>query len=50
MYEFEVFQDEAGEYRWRLIAPNGKSVATSGESYTRKWSARRAVRKIKIHV
>lgn len=50
MYEFHVFKDTSGEYRWRLKAPNGQIVATSGEGYTRKWSARRAVRKIKTYV
>ena len=34
--EIFIFQDEAGEWRWRKIAPNGEIVATSGESYTRK--------------
>lgn len=31
---FEVFKDEAGEYRWRLVAGNNEIVAQS-EAYTR---------------
>ena len=32
----EVYEDEAGEWRWRRIATaNGEPVADSGEGYTR---------------
>lgn len=30
---FEVYRDERKEWRWRLIAVNGKKVAVSGEGY-----------------
>lgn len=30
---FEVYKDTASNYRWRLIADNGRKVATSGESF-----------------
>jgi uncharacterized protein YegP (UPF0339 family) len=36
MYKFEVYKDKAGEFRWRLVAPNGKSIADSGEGYSSK--------------
>lgn len=39
----ELYQDAAGEYRWRLVADNGRVVADSGEGYTRKRDAQRAV-------
>lgn len=32
MPKFVIYPDKAGEYRWRLIAPNGEIVA-SGEGY-----------------
>jgi uncharacterized protein YegP (UPF0339 family) len=32
--KFEVYQDAADEWRWRLIAANGQIVATSGEGYS----------------
>jgi len=38
----EVFQDSAGEWRWRRLAPNGEVIADSAESYTRRDDARRA--------
>jgi uncharacterized protein YegP (UPF0339 family) len=36
-----VYQDEAGEWRWRRQADNGEIVATSGEGYTDKTHAGR---------
>lgn len=44
---FKVYQDDAGQWRWRLQSVNGRILADSGEGYTRKASAARAVRKIK---
>lgn len=29
------YKDEAGEWRWRAVAPNGEVVATSSEGYER---------------
>ncbi|WP_244180916.1 YegP family protein [Amycolatopsis pretoriensis] len=37
--KFEVYQDKAGKYRFRLKAGNGEVVA-SGEAYESKASAR----------
>lgn len=36
MSEFEIYRDDADEYRWRLRADNGEIVAQSSEGYTRK--------------
>lgn len=36
--KFEVYQDKAGKYRWRLKAGNGETVA-SGEAYESKAGA-----------
>jgi uncharacterized protein YegP (UPF0339 family) len=30
---FRVYQDAAGEWRWRLAAGNGRLIAASGEGY-----------------
>lgn len=38
--KFEIFKDKAGEWRWRLKAPNGRVIAAS-EGYKRKRSAER---------
>ena len=40
---FIVYQDRAGEWRWRLQHRNGRVIADSGEGYTRKRDAMRAV-------
>jgi len=31
----ELYRDDAGEWRWRRVAPNGEVVADSAEGYTR---------------
>jgi uncharacterized protein YegP (UPF0339 family) len=33
MNRFEAFEDLSDKWRWRLIAANGRVVATSGESF-----------------
>ena len=33
---FEVYKDSKGEFRWRLKATNGETIATSGEGYKAK--------------
>lgn len=34
-----VYVDAAGEYRWKRVAPNGRTVADSGEGYIDKGDA-----------
>ena len=43
---FELFEDRAGEWRWRLVHRNGNVVATSGEGYSRKHNARKGLRSV----
>lgn len=38
----EVYQDTQSQWRWRLRAANGRTIADSAEGYTRRWSALRA--------
>jgi len=40
------YTDEAGEYRWRLVAPNGRIVADCSEGYSSRSNARRAWRRV----
>lgn len=47
---FEVYQDAAGEWRWRLVHKNGNTLADSGEGYTRRNDATRAVKRIQERV
>ncbi|MGF1483678.1 MAG: YegP family protein [Opitutales bacterium] len=34
--KYEVYEDKAGEYRWRLKADNGQNIANGGEGYKQK--------------
>lgn len=43
---FEVYKDEADEWRWRLIRRNGRIIADSGEGYTERSSAMEAVERV----
>ena len=40
-----IYLDKSGEWRWRMVAANGRKVATSGEGYTRKRDAVKAAKK-----
>ena len=44
--KFEVYQDKAGEYRFRLKAKNGEVIATS-EGYTAKDSCLNGIESVK---
>ena len=46
---FEVYQDKAGEYRFRLKARNGEVIASS-EGYTTKASCLKGVAAVKRYV
>jgi len=38
----EFYKDKKGEWRWRVVAKNGKIVADSGEGYKRPSAAKSA--------
>lgn len=40
MSKFRIYRDSAGEWRWHLLASNGRIVA-QGESYRSRRDARR---------
>lgn len=46
----QIYRDAAGEYRWRLIARNGRTIADSGEGYSRLRDCHRAVRSLRAAV
>lgn len=48
--KFQIYQDETGEYRWRLVSANHRIVADSGESYTRHEDAYRAIATVQTAV
>lgn len=33
MANFEIYQDEQGDFRWRFLANNGKTLAISEEGF-----------------
>lgn len=43
---FELFRDQGGEWRWRLVHRNGNVIATSGEGYSRKHNAEKGLRSV----
>jgi uncharacterized protein len=44
---FDIYQDAANSYRWRLIDNNGEKVASSGESFVSRSNAKRAAQNVK---
>ncbi|AGN01335.1 hypothetical protein L593_06940 [Salinarchaeum sp. Harcht-Bsk1] len=42
----EVYEDNAGDYRWRLTASNGELIADSGQGYSRESRAQDAVERV----
>ncbi|WP_266064388.1 MULTISPECIES: YegP family protein [Brucella] len=49
MYKFEVYQDKAGEYRFRFRASNGE-IMFSSEGYSAKASALKSIESLKKNV
>jgi uncharacterized protein len=49
MYKFEVYKDKGGQWRWRLLASNGKSIAESGEGYVEKQACLDGIESVKKH-
>jgi len=50
MARFTIYNDKAGEYRWRLQANNNRTTADSGEGYKTLSEAERAVARVKTEV
>ena len=44
---FDAFEDLVGKWRWRLVAGNGRAVASSGESFDSHWHALRAAEDVR---
>jgi uncharacterized protein len=41
-----VYPDRRGEYRWRLVSANGRTIADSAEGYAARSGAIRALRTV----
>jgi uncharacterized protein YegP (UPF0339 family) len=47
MAKFHIFKDKGGDFRWRLVAPNGKIIADSAEGYTTKQACQDGIASVK---
>jgi|GEM_PF-1425230 len=47
MPQFDAYEDLVGKWRWRLLRGDGRTVATSGESYDSHWHALRAAENVR---
>jgi uncharacterized protein YegP (UPF0339 family) len=47
MPQFDAFEDLVGKWRWRLLGSDGRTVATSGESFNSHWHALRAAENVR---
>jgi hypothetical protein len=46
---FELYEDRAGEFRWRLVHDNGNIIADSGEGYSTVSGARTGIESVKTN-
>ena len=46
---YTLYADKAGEWRWRLYAPNNRIIGDCGEGYSRKADAKRAAKRVIYH-
>jgi uncharacterized protein YegP (UPF0339 family) len=46
--KFEVFKDASGQFRFRLVAPNGEIIAAS-EAYTTKDACMNGIESVKTN-
>lgn len=47
MAKFEMYESSNGEWRWRLVAPNGRTIADSGEGYSSKQACQEGIQSVK---
>jgi uncharacterized protein len=45
--KFVVKRDKRREYRWRLLARNGRIIAVSGEGYKRRCDAVKGIHRVR---
>ncbi len=47
MPQFDAYEDLVGKWRWRLLSGDGRTVATSGESFDSHWHALREAENVR---
>lgn len=50
MWKFEVYKDQDGGWRWRLVARNTLIVAESRESFARRGDAKHAAEQARAEI
>lgn len=45
--KYQVYRDQNNQWRWRLVAANGRIIAVSGESYWNKTDCLNAINLVK---
>lgn len=43
MKQFIIYRDRKKEFRWKLVASNGKKIAVSGEGFKRRRTVHRSI-------
>ena len=46
---FELYEDRAGQWRWRLVHDNGNIIADSGQGYSSKHAAKKGIESVKAN-
>lgn len=46
--KIKIYKDKSGQWRWRLLARNGKIIADSAEGYRTKSNVTRAINKLML--
>lgn len=46
MYKIKIYKDNIGEWRFSIVASNGRIVADSGEGYRTKYFCRKNINRI----
>jgi len=44
--KIEFYTDTAGQHRWRIVASNGKTLADSGQGYSRRIDCERGLSRV----
>jgi len=47
---FELYEDNEGKWRWRLVHDNGEIIADGGQGYSSKQKAKQGLRSVKTNV
>jgi len=47
---FELFEDNSGKWRWRLVHDNGNIISDGGQGYSSKQKAKQGLRSVKHNV